>query len=92
MASIPRKDFLKKGMKTMECYKEISLKQAIDLMDEDVSCLFYRDKSCKSLHSFEQYGDELSFHDALCSTWFMREKKPHQSRQRLVDEQNGKLM
>ena len=60
----------------MEVYRQINLKQAIDLIDEDVSCLFYRDKSCKSLHSFEQYGDELSFHDALCSTWFMREKKP----------------
>ena len=76
----------------MEVYRQINLKQAIDLIDEDVSCLFYRDKSCKSLHSFEQYGDELSFHDALCSTWFMREKKTHQSRQRLVGEQNGKLM
>ena len=60
----------------MEVYRQINLKQAIDLIDEDVSCLFYRDKSCKSLHSFEQYGDELSFHDALCSTWFMREKNP----------------
>lgn len=60
----------------MEVYRQINLKQAIDLIDEDVSCLFYRDKSCKSLHSLEQYGDELSFHDALCSTWFMREKKP----------------
>lgn len=60
----------------MEVYRQINLKQAIDLIDEDVSCLFYRDKSCKSLHSFEQYGDELSFHDARCSTWFMREKNP----------------
>lgn len=73
----------------MEVYRQINLKQAIDLIDEDVSCLFYRDKSCKSLHSFEQYGDELSFHDALCSTWFMREKKTHQSRQRLAGEQQN---
>lgn len=60
----------------MEVYRQINLKQAIDLMEADVSCLFYRVKDCKSLYSFEQYGDELSFHDALCSTWFMREKKP----------------
>ena len=60
----------------MEVYRQINLKQAIDLMEADVSCLFYRDKSCKSIHSFAEYGDELSFNDALCSIWFMREKIP----------------
>lgn len=60
----------------MEFYRQINLKQAIDLIEEDVSCLFYKNKNHKSLHSFEQYGYQLKFHDALCSAWFIREKIP----------------
>lgn len=57
---------------------------------EDV---FFREKG--SLDMFSLYDADLrdiTLSTALESTWFFKTKKSHQSHQRLVGEQNGKLM
>lgn len=81
MASIPRKDFLKKGMKMMECYKEISFVAAMGLQvlqrTEDV---FFREKGSLDMFSLHDADlRDITLSTALESTWFFKTKKPHQS-------------
>lgn len=78
----------------MECYKEISFVAAMGLQvlqrSEDV---FFREKGSLDMFSLQDADlRDITLSTALESTWFFKTKKPHQSRQRLVGEQNGKLM
>lgn len=78
MASIPRKDFLKKGMKKMECYKEISFVAAMGLQvfqrTEDV---FFREKGSLDMFSLAEADlDDIVLSTAIEATWFVKENNP----------------
>ena len=75
----------------MECYKEISFVAAMGLQvlqrTEDV---FFREKGSLDMFSLHDADlRDITLSTALESTWFFKTKNPHQSRQRLVGEQQN---
>lgn len=77
----------------MECYKEINFVAAMGLqVSQRTEDVFFREKGSLDMFSLHDADlRDITLSTALESTWFFKTKNPT-NRERLVGEQNGKLM